>query len=62
MPGTLTNLLKSVQKQLSVRTLIIFSKNEISKQLVNLFNLSFMTGVSPLICKTANVVPVSKKD
>ena len=37
-------------------------KNEISKQLVDLFNLSFMTGVFPLVLKAAKVVPVFKKD
>ena len=37
-------------------------KNEISKQLADLFNLSFMTGVFPSVLKTAKVVPVSKKD
>ena len=36
-------------------------KNEISKQLADLFNLSFMTGVSPSVLKTAKVVPVFKK-
>ena len=37
-------------------------KNDISKQLVDLFNLSFMTGVFPSVLKTAKVVPVFKKD
>ena len=37
-------------------------KNEISKQLGDLFNLSFMTGVFPSVLKTAKVVPVFKKD
>ena len=37
-------------------------KNEISKQLADLFNLSFMTGVFPSVVKTAKVVPVFKKD
>ena len=37
-------------------------KNEISKQLADLFNLSFMTGVFPSVLKTAKVVPVFKKD
>ena len=36
-------------------------KNEILKQLVDLFNLSFMTGVLPSVLKTAKVVPVLKK-
>ena len=37
-------------------------KNEISKQLADLFNLSFMTGVFLSVLKTAKVVPVFKKD
>ena len=37
-------------------------KNEISKELADLFNLSFMTGVFPSVFKTAKVVPVFKKD
>ena len=37
-------------------------KNEISKQLADLFNLSFMTGVFPSVLKTAKIVPVFKKD
>ena len=37
-------------------------KNEISKQLADLFNLSFMTGIFPSLLKTAKVVPVFKKD
>ena len=37
-------------------------KNEISKQLADLFNLSFMTGVFPSVLKIAEVVPVFKKD
>ena len=32
------------------------------KQLADLFNLSFMTGVFPSVLKTAKVVPVLKKD
>ena len=41
---------------------LISSKNEISKQLADLFNLSFMTGVFPSVLKAAKVVPVFKKD
>ena len=37
-------------------------KNEILKQLPDLFNLAFMTGVFPLVLKTAKVIPVFKKD
>ena len=32
------------------------------KQLADLFNLSFMTDVSPSVLKTAKLVPVFKKD
>ena len=37
-------------------------KNETSKQLADLFNLSFITGVFPSALKTAKVVPVFKKN
>ena len=37
-------------------------KNEILKQLADLFNLSFMIGVFPSVFKTAKVVLVFKKD
>ena len=37
-------------------------KNEILKQLADLFNLSFMTGVFPSVFKTVKVVLVFKKD
>ena len=33
-----------------------------SKQLPDLFNLSFMTGVFPSLLKTTNTVPVFQKD
>ena len=36
-------------------------KNEISEQLADLFNLSFMTGVFPSVLKIAKVVPVLRK-
>ena len=42
--------------------ILLLLKNEISKQLADLFNLSFMTGVFPSVFKTAKVVPVFKKD
>ena len=42
--------------------ILFLLKNEISKQLADLFNLSFMTGVFPSVLKTAKVVPVYKKD
>ena len=46
----------------SMTYIILFLlKNEISKQLPNLFNLSFMTGVFPSVLKIAKVVPVFKK-
>ena len=37
-------------------------KNEILKELADLFNLPFMTGVFPSVLKVAKVVPVFKKD
>ena len=37
-------------------------KNEISKQLADIFTLPFMNGVFPLVLKIAKVVPVFKKD
>ena len=42
--------------------ILFLLKNEISKQLADLFNLSFMTGVFPSVLKTAKVVCVFKKD
>ena len=42
--------------------ILFLLKNEISKQLADLFNLSFMTGVFPSVLKTAKVFPVFKKD
>ena len=42
--------------------ILLLLKNEILKQLANLFNLSFMTGVFPSVFKTAKVVCVFKKD
>ena len=40
--------------------ILLLLKNEISKQLVDLFNLSFMTSVFPSVLKTAKAVPVFK--
>ena len=37
-------------------------KNDISEQLVDLFNLSFTTGTFPTLLKTAKVIPIHKKD
>ena len=42
--------------------ILFLLKNDISKQLADLFNLSSMTGVFPSILKTSKVVPVFKKD
>ena len=42
--------------------ILFLLKNEISKQLADFFNLSFMTGVFPSVLKTATVVPIFKKD
>ena len=41
---------------------LFFLKNEISKQLADLFKLSFITGIFPSVLKTTNVFPVFKKD
>ena len=38
--------------------ILFLLKNEILKQLADLFNLSFTTGVFPFVLKTAKVVPV----
>ena len=46
----------------SISYRILFLKNDISKQLADLFNISFLTGVFPSVLKTAKVVPVFKKD
>ena len=42
--------------------ILFLLKNEISKQLADLFNLFFLTGVFPSVLKTAKVVLVFKKD
>ena len=42
--------------------ILFLLKNEISKQLADLFNLSCTTGVFPSVLKTAKVVPIFKKD
>ena len=42
--------------------ILFLLKNDISKQLTDLFNLSFLTGVFPSVLKTEKVVPVFKKD
>ena len=41
--------------------ILFLLKNDISKQLADLFNLSFLTGVFPSVLKTAKIVPVFKK-
>ena len=42
--------------------ILFFLKNDILKQLADLFNLSFMTCVFLSVLKSAKVVPVFKKD
>ena len=42
--------------------ILFLLKNEISKQLADLFNISFIAGVFPSVLKIAKVVPVFKKD
>ena len=46
---------------ISYRILFLL-KNEILKQLADLFNLSLMSGVLLCVLKTAKIVPVIKKD
>ena len=41
--------------------ILLLLKNDISKQLTDLLNLSVLTGVFPSVFKTAKVVPVFKK-
>ena len=50
----------SGQYSIPYRVLFLL-KNEISKQLADLFNLYFMTGVFPLVLKTAKVASTFKK-
>ena len=47
--------------RISYRILFLL-KNKISKQIADLFNLSFMTGVFPSLLTTAKVVPNFNKD
>ena len=42
--------------------ILFFLKNDIAKQLADLLNLSFTTGVFPSVLKTAKVVPVFETD
>ena len=42
--------------------ILFLPKDEISKQLTDLFNLSFMTGIFLSVLKIAKVFPVFKKD
>ena len=51
----------SVPNSIPYRILFLL-KNDISKQLADLFNLSFLTGVFPSVLKTTKVVSVFKKD
>ena len=64
----ITNIISSLNSNKasgpnSIPSRILFlPKNEVSKQLADLFNISFITGVFPSVLKTAKVVPVFKKD
>ena len=42
--------------------ILFLLKKEISKQLADLFDLSFMNGIFPSVLKIAKLVPVFKKD
>ena len=44
----------------SILKVLVLPKNEISKQLADLFNPSFMTGAFLLVLKTSKAVPVQK--
>ena len=64
----ITNIISSVNfskasgpNSIPFRILFLL-KNEISKQLADLFNLSFMTSVVPSALKKAKVVPVFKRN
>ena len=48
--------------QILYLTILFFLKNEIWKQLADLFNLSFTTGVFQLVLKTLKAAPVFKKE
>ena len=57
----IANIISSLSSSKAYYILFLL-KNEISKQLADLFNLSFMTGVFPSVIKTAKVLLVFKKD
>ena len=63
----ITNIISSLNSNKasgpsSISYRIFLLKNEISKQLADLFNLSIVTGVFPSLLKTAKLVSVYKKD
>ena len=53
---------KSVRPNSIPTKILRLLKNNISSQQSELFNISFSSGVCPLILKTAKVIPVHKKD
>ena len=63
----ITNIISSLNSNMasgpsSISYRIFLLKNEISKQLADLFNLSIVTGVFPSLLKTAKLISVYKKD
>ena len=58
----LSNLSKVFGPNSILYRILFLLKNDISKQLADFFNLSFMTGVFPSVLKTAKVVPIFKND
>ena len=57
-----TTFLQPTDKEKIVQIVSSLLKNKISKQLADIINLSFMACVFPWVLKTAQVVPVFKKD
>ena len=56
------NINKTSARFSTSNKILILLKKNISKQLAELFNLSFLSGSFPCILKTTKVVPVFKKD
>ena len=53
---------KSVDPNSIPNKMFIPLKNEISKPLTDIFNLSFLSGVFSSLLKVTKVVPIKKKD
>ena len=59
--SSLSDNKSSGQNSIPTRILKLLKK-DISTQLVDIFNLSFSSGIYPTPLKTANVIPIHKKD